>query len=43
MKHFNENTPDVEGVRYFSWGAEYEPGLIDTWKRVQPFTTLKRH
>ncbi|KAF8560202.1 alpha/beta-hydrolase [Imleria badia] len=32
MKHFNDNTPDVEGVRYFSWGAEYEPGLIDTWK-----------
>ncbi|KAF8445771.1 Alpha/Beta hydrolase protein [Boletus edulis BED1] len=32
MKEFNDNTPDVEGVRYFSWGAEYEPGLIDTWK-----------
>ncbi|KAF9229090.1 alpha/beta-hydrolase [Gyrodon lividus] len=32
MKEFNENTPDVEGVRYFSWGAEYEPGLIDAWK-----------
>ncbi|KAG1760385.1 hypothetical protein EDD22DRAFT_980659 [Suillus occidentalis] len=23
---------NVEGVRYFSWGACYEPGLIDTWK-----------
>ncbi|KIJ65000.1 hypothetical protein HYDPIDRAFT_27736 [Hydnomerulius pinastri MD-312] len=32
MEGFNESTPDVEGVRYFSWGAEYEPGLIDTWK-----------
>ncbi|KAG6381025.1 Alpha/Beta hydrolase protein [Boletus reticuloceps] len=32
MKEFNDNTPDVEGIRYFSWGAEYEPGLIDTWK-----------
>ncbi|KXN86787.1 Lipase 2 [Leucoagaricus sp. SymC.cos] len=32
MKEFNEQTPDVDGVRYFSWGAVYEPGLIDTWK-----------
>lgn len=32
MRKFNEETPDVEGVRYFSWGAMYEPGLIDTWK-----------
>ncbi|CAA7268008.1 unnamed protein product [Cyclocybe aegerita] len=32
MRRFNEETPDVEGVRYFSWGAVYEPGLIDTWK-----------
>ncbi|EAU92719.1 triacylglycerol lipase [Coprinopsis cinerea okayama7 len=32
MKKFNEDTPDVEGVKYFSWGAVYEPGLIDTWK-----------
>lgn len=36
MKKFNENTPDVEGVKYFSYGAEYDPGLIDTWKCV-PF------
>ncbi|KAG5651609.1 hypothetical protein H0H81_008069 [Sphagnurus paluster] len=34
MRKFNEDTPDVEGVRYFSWGAMYEPGLIDTWKKV---------
>ncbi|KAG1875560.1 hypothetical protein DFJ58DRAFT_721383 [Suillus subalutaceus] len=32
MRRFNEETPDIEGVRYFSWGACYEPGLIDTWK-----------
>ncbi|KAH7914796.1 Alpha/Beta hydrolase protein [Hygrophoropsis aurantiaca] len=32
MRAFNEETPDVDGVRYFSWGATYEPGLIDTWK-----------
>ncbi|KAJ2919292.1 hypothetical protein MD484_g1175, partial [Candolleomyces efflorescens] len=32
MKQFNEETPDVPGVKYFSWGAVYEPGLIDTWK-----------
>ncbi|KAJ7487406.1 Alpha/Beta hydrolase protein [Mycena galericulata] len=32
MRRFNAETPDVPGVRYFSWGATYEPGLIDTWK-----------
>ncbi|KAJ7102115.1 Alpha/Beta hydrolase protein [Mycena belliarum] len=32
MRKFNEETPDVPGVQYFSWGATYEPGLIDTWK-----------
>ncbi|KAG1908291.1 Alpha/Beta hydrolase protein [Suillus fuscotomentosus] len=32
MRRFNEETPDADGVRYFSWGACYEPGLIDTWK-----------
>ncbi|KAG1893124.1 uncharacterized protein F5891DRAFT_1208140 [Suillus fuscotomentosus] len=32
MRQFNEETPDVDGVYYFSWGACYEPGLIDTWK-----------
>ena len=34
MRRFNEQTPDVPGVHYFSWGAVYEPGLIDTWKCV---------
>lgn len=32
MRKFNEETPDVPGVKYFSWGAVYDPGLIDTWK-----------
>jgi len=32
MKKFNESTPDVKDVQYFSYGAEYDPGLIDTWK-----------
>lgn len=32
VRKFNENTPDVPGVHYFSWGAQYNPGLIDTWK-----------
>ncbi len=34
MRRFNEECPDVPGVRYFSWGAVYDPGLIDTWKCV---------
>lgn len=32
MRDFNEQTPDVPGIQYFSWGAVYNPGLIDTWK-----------
>ncbi|KAI6118988.1 Alpha/Beta hydrolase protein [Pisolithus croceorrhizus] len=32
MEEFNKNTPDVDDVRYFSWGAEYKPGLFDAWK-----------
>lgn len=32
MAKFNQQTPNVPGVKYFSWGATYEPGLIDTWK-----------
>ena len=34
MRKFNEETPDVDGVRYFSWGAVHEPGILDTWKYV---------
>jgi len=32
MRKFNHDTPNVPGVKYFSWGATYDPGLIDTWK-----------
>ena len=32
MARFNEETPDVEGVKYFSWGAKFDPGLLDTFK-----------
>lgn len=32
MEKFNKNTPDMDDVRYFSWGAEYEPVLFDTWR-----------
>ncbi|KAJ4484907.1 Alpha/Beta hydrolase protein [Lentinula edodes] len=32
MRKFNEVVPDVPGVKYFSWGSVYEPGLVDTWK-----------
>lgn len=34
MREFNDLTPDVPDVKYFSWGAVYSPGLIDTWKCV---------
>jgi triacylglycerol lipase len=32
MKKFNLDTPDISDVKYFSYGAVYEPGLIDTWR-----------
>ncbi|KAG9049710.1 hypothetical protein FS837_009355 [Tulasnella sp. UAMH 9824] len=32
MKKFNEETPDAPGVQYFSWGAEFEPGLLDPFR-----------
>ena len=32
MRQFNEETPDVEGVKYYSWGAIFEPGLFDVFK-----------
>ncbi|KAE9408286.1 alpha/beta-hydrolase [Gymnopus androsaceus JB14] len=28
MRKFNEQVPDVPGVKYFSWGSVYEPGRI---------------
>lgn len=40
MREFNDLTPDVPDVKYFSWGAVYSPGLIDTWKWV---SLLTRH
>ncbi|KAF8323154.1 alpha/beta-hydrolase [Clavulina sp. PMI_390] len=32
MAQFNEETPDAPDVDYFSFGASYNPGLIDTFK-----------
>jgi hypothetical protein len=32
MRKFNEETPDVHGVQYFSWGAEAAPGLLDPFR-----------
>ncbi len=32
MKAFNEQVPDVEGVQYFSWGAYFQPGMVDAFK-----------
>jgi hypothetical protein len=32
MKKFNESTPDEEDVKYFSWGAEATPGLLDPFR-----------
>jgi len=33
MRKFNEMTPDVKGVQYFSWGAETAtPGLFDPFR-----------
>lgn len=34
MEKFNEETPDAPGVQYFSWGAEFEPGLLDLYRSV---------
>jgi triacylglycerol lipase len=37
MRKFNEDTPDVHGVQYFSWGAEVTPGLLDPFWFVLRF------
>lgn len=29
MRKFNEETPDDPNVHYFSWGAKFEPGVLD--------------
>ena len=32
MSEFNLSTPDVDGVKYFSYGAACTPGLLDAFK-----------
>ncbi|KAE8204186.1 hypothetical protein A4X06_0g1399 [Tilletia controversa] len=32
MAKFNEAVPDVEGVRYYSWGAAFNPGLFNEFR-----------
>ena len=32
MRKFNEETPDIDDVKYYSWDATFEPGLIDPFK-----------
>jgi triacylglycerol lipase len=32
MRQFNEETPDDPNVRYFSWGATFEPSYLNTFK-----------
>jgi len=38
MRKFNEETPDVPGVKYYSWGAVCEPGILDTFR--WPYTVI---
>ncbi|KAF8854173.1 alpha/beta-hydrolase [Acephala macrosclerotiorum] len=33
QEEFNPNTPDKEGVRYFSYGATADPGLMSAFRR----------
>jgi triacylglycerol lipase len=42
MRKFNEETPNVPGVKYFSWGATYDPGLIDTWNTPTPSSSTRK-
>ena len=32
MKEFNAQVLDKEGVKYYSWGASFDPGLLDTFR-----------
>ncbi|GHJ89783.1 hypothetical protein NliqN6_6185 [Naganishia liquefaciens] len=32
MESFNDECPDDPDVRYFSWGASFEPGYLDTFR-----------
>lgn len=32
MARFNEENPDVEGIKYFSYGARCQPSFIDSFR-----------
>lgn len=32
MKQFNTDTPDIDTVRYFSWGAAFRPGVFHEFR-----------
>ncbi len=32
MKKFNEDVQDDPTVKYYSWGATFDPGLLDTFR-----------
>ena len=32
MAQFNSEVPDRPEVKYYSWGASYTPGLVDTFR-----------
>lgn len=40
MKSFNESTPDDRDIKYFSWGAVAQPGLLDPFRYVPFLLTL---
>lgn len=42
MAKFNEETPDAPDVKYFSFGASYHPGLIDTFRYGLSSCTINR-
>lgn len=32
MTKFNEQTPDLPTIKYFSYAARHDPGMFDTWR-----------
>ena len=32
MESFNDECPDDPDVKYFSWGASFDPGYLDTFR-----------
>ncbi|CAE6445508.1 unnamed protein product [Rhizoctonia solani] len=38
---FNATTPDVEGVRYLSWGCSFVPGILDSVFWGAPFAAVQ--